>query len=95
MRGNRLSGGLETASPENESENPPVPDGPLGYQRDDERLHPSGAGGRGSGNGQDGGNRVGTERAGEAEWSKGRKGKTEQEDVQSGLNGVRSWGSSL
>ena len=40
---------------------------------------------RGSGDGQDGGSRVSPERAGETEWSEGREGKTEQEDVQSGL----------
>ena len=45
-------------------------------------MNPSGNGGRSSGDGQDGGSRVGSERAGEAEWSKGREGKTEQEDVQ-------------
>ena len=39
----------------------------------------------GSGDVQDGGSRVSPERAGEAEWSEGREGKTEQEDVQSGL----------
>ena len=49
-------------------------------------MNPSGNGGRSSGDGQDGGSRVGSERAGEAEWSKGREGKTEQEDVQSGMN---------
>ena len=48
-------------------------------------MNPSGNGGRSSGDGQDGGSRVGSERAGEAEWSERRKGKTEQEDVQSGL----------
>ena len=37
-------------------------------------------------NDQDGGSRVGSERAGEAEWGKRGEGKTEQEDVQSGLN---------
>ena len=35
-------------------------------------MNPSGNGGRSSGDGQDGGSRVGSERAGEAEWSKGR-----------------------
>ena len=39
---------------------------------------------------RDGGSRVSLERAGEAEWSERRKGKTEQEDVQSGLNGARA-----
>ena len=53
-------------------------------------MNPSGNGGRSSGDGQDGGSRVGSERAGEAEWSERRKRKTEQEDVQSGLNGVES-----
>ena len=53
-------------------------------------MNPSGNGGRSSGDGQDGGSRVGSERAGEAEWSERRKGKTEQEDVQSGLNGARA-----
>ena len=48
-------------------------------------MNPSGNGGRSSGDGQDGGSRVGSERAGETEWSEGREGKTEQEDVQSGL----------
>ena len=33
-------------------------------------MNPSGNGGRSSGDGQDGGSRVGSERAGEAEWSK-------------------------
>ena len=58
--------------------------------RHDERIHASGAGGCGSGDDQDGGSRVGSERAGEAEWGKRGEGKTEQEDVQSGLNGVES-----
>ena len=49
-------------------------------------MNPSGNGGRSSGDGQDGGSRVGSERAGEAEWSKGREGKTEQEDVQGSVN---------
>ena len=53
-------------------------------------MNPSGNGGRSSGDGQDGRSRVSPERAGEAEWSKGRKGKAEQEDVQSGLNGARA-----
>ena len=48
-------------------------------------MNPSGNGGRSSGDGQDGGSRVGSERAGEAEWSKGREGKTEQKNVQSSV----------
>ena len=44
----------------------------------------------GSGDDQDGGSRVGSERAGEAERSERREGKTEQEDVQSGLNRARA-----
>ena len=42
----------------------------------------------------DGGGRGWPERAGEAERSKGRKRKTEQKNVQSGMNGVKSSGSS-
>ena len=53
-------------------------------------MNPSGNGGRSSRDGQDGGSRVSPERAGEVEWSKGREGKTEQEVVQSSLNGVES-----
>ena len=70
-----------------EPENAAVPDGAFGHRRHDERIHASGAGGRGSRDGQDGGSRVGSERTEKAEWSEGRKGKTEQEDVQSGVNG--------
>ena len=74
----------------NEPQDTAVPDGAQRYRRHNERLHTSGDGGCGSGDGQDGGSRVGPERAGEAEWSEGRKGKTEQEDVQSGLNRARA-----
>ena len=50
----------------------------------------SGDGGRGSRDGQDGGSRVSTKRAGEAERSEGKEGKTEQKNVQSGLNRERA-----
>ena len=68
-----------------ESEDATVPDGAFRHRRHDERIHASGAGGCGSVDGQDGGSRVSSKRAGEAEWSERRKGKTEQEDVQSGI----------
>lgn len=77
---------LEHGKGGDESEDAAVPDGAFGHMRHDERIHASGAGGCGSGDDQDGGSRVGSERAGEAEWGKRGEGKTEQEDVQSGLN---------
>ena len=49
-----------------EPENAAVPDGAFGHRRHDERIHASGAGGCGSGDDQDGGSRVGPERAAEA-----------------------------
>ena len=56
-----------------------------GHRRHNERIHTSGAGGRSCGDGPDGGSRVGPERAGEAEWSEGKEGKTEQNDVQNSV----------
>ena len=49
-----------------EPEDAAVPDGAFGHRRHDERIHAFGAGGCGSGDDQDGGSRVSTERAAEA-----------------------------
>ena len=49
-----------------EPEDASVPNGAFGHRRHDERIHASGAGGCGSGDDQDGGSRVSTERAAEA-----------------------------
>ena len=69
-----------------EPQDPLVSDGPFRHQRDNERLHPSGPGGCGGGDGQDEGGRRSTPGAGEA--LRGDKiERDDTENVQSGLNG--------